>query len=171
MENTYSLDVQIERYFVEAKAKAGLRVAPIPKYIKDYEAAAAKCKTLDATVEDYMQAILANVNIVEMRPTHLHSKYVEGYYSEYISKKRKISFEDKYKANVDTYMAFRSKGFSEEEILLTSFVFFDPWFRICYPRSLNQKILTKFKKEGQETYCAQLRDLLVTKGHDYTRLL
>lgn len=141
------------------------------KYEKDFEAAAELCQRFEIVPEEFIAVIFASLEPGQMFPKAMHGKLAEEKLVRFNKSQTRISFDDYFKLNKAWFDAQRDKGYSEESILLTDWIQFEPWFRICYPKNLTDKLHKRWGKEARAQYRNSLREFLIGKNLDYTRLL
>jgi hypothetical protein len=166
------LNEQIEHYFIKFKSVGAVKpFYSMPGYQRFWNDAAKLCKDLGAHPEDFVAGIFAGQDPVHVKPAWLTTKNGVFRYEEYMKTVKRTPWPERFKVNKRWLEDQVAQGFSEEETLLTSWIDFDPWFRICYTKTPYDSIKKRWLTEAKKQYDRELREFLVSKNLDYTRLL
>lgn len=141
------------------------------KYDKDFEEAARLCAYHNISPEEYIALAFSNLDPLQAFPNALSGPSIVEKLETYLKKTTPLKLTDVFSLNKYWYDEQKKKGFSDEAILLTSWIPFEPWFRLCFPSKPIQKVVSAWKEQASKQYSSRLRDFLITKQLDYTRLL
>lgn len=83
-----------------------------------------------------------------------------------------VPYDSVYKENKIRLNAHMQKGFSEEEILTSMSLIFDPCFRLTYSKEPIQKLMDnrELRQEARAQYNKEIGDVLTKYGHNHRRI-
>lgn len=166
------INEQIEEYFIEFKSKASAngRAFSNGQSVKHFVEAEKICRELKADPYDFVASCFANRDPNRMLPSFLHSKNVKADYQAYMATRVSVDYESLFNLNKLILETQLKKGFSEEDILLTRMIPFEPWFRVTYPKKPYESIMQRYGEEASEQNCEKLRSFLFNKNINFNRL-
>jgi len=166
------INEQIEQYFIEYKSKGAKRkFTSLDRYVQYYKKAEDICRMLDAPAKDYVACLFEGENPDKVLPIFLQSDKMYEKYEEYKKKKKTCELTKRYELNKEWLNEQLKKGFNEEDILLTRFIHFDAWFRVCYPKKYSEKIAKVWLEEAKESKSRELIELLINNQMNPSRIL
>jgi hypothetical protein len=171
----YDVAVELRDLFVEHKCKPRPdgtcgRYTTHAFNLEDFKKAADVCIALQARPTEFVEAIFFNKDPFKIFPSHLYGKTAGDCYKTYIDKLQAVSYRDRLALNKRWFQEQLAMGFSEESILLTSWIPFDPWFRVCISKKPIASVIKKWHGAAEEQLTQRLIDFLKTEKLDYTRI-
>lgn len=83
-----------------------------------------------------------------------------------------VPYETIYKENKNRLIAHMQGGFSEEEVLTSMSLMFDPCFRLTYSKEPIEKLMNNLtlREEARAQYTKEIGEVLIKNGHNHRRI-
>lgn len=168
------LIAELQKAFVKRKSSTenGKRNYNIigNKYIDSFRIAASTCRKLNACPVLFIDAIFANSDPDKIFPTFLNNANwcIKKFNTHIVENCTKAA--DLYPVLLKLLKSQLDLGRTLEEILLSDYLNFPAWFRVCISKEAIPEVMDKYCAQAELELTLDVKELLKEKGLDYRRI-